>query len=222
MAQYHPDDEWLTGYASGAVNEQTSVLVATHLTYCPQCREEVARQEEIAGAMLDALEPEDAAAEICAREIAAPASRSVGAKGEAAPRGSFNAIAPAPLIQYVYEKTGTTDIDRLPWSFYGPGIERAILVEDKEGAIVRLFRAQPDAKFPDHEHGSDELTVVLTGAYSDHTGRYAVGDVQCAPKEISHRPVVEKGEICIALVVSEKPAVAKSFAVRMAQRILGR
>lgn len=223
MARYHPSDDWLAAYASGAVDEQTSVLIATHLTYCPQCRAEIARHEAIGGALLDVLgaDETDASGEEGSHPASgSPTASQLNETAARAPNGTLAAIAPTPLLNYVYEMTGKTDLDALSWSFYGAGIDRAVLVDGPEGPLVRLLRAKPGAKFPHHRHLSEELTVVLQGAYKDKTGRYDVGDVQCVPTEVAHQPVIEEGDICIALVVSERPTVPTNFFTRIAQKLL--
>ena len=40
---HHPHDELLMEYAAGALDESHSLLVATHLSFCPVCRENVRR-----------------------------------------------------------------------------------------------------------------------------------------------------------------------------------
>ncbi|MEO1240947.1 MAG: ChrR family anti-sigma-E factor [Pseudomonadota bacterium] len=221
MARYHPGEDWLAAYASGGIDEQTSVLIATHLTYCPECREEVARHEEIGGALLDVLGAEKIDSLDEGEAFVAPKSLSESHDIDAPPpKGSLAAIAPTPLLKYVYEITGKTDLESLSWSFYGVGIDRAVLVDGPEGPLVRLLRAKPGAKFPHHQHLSEELTVVLQGAYRDNTGRYDVGDVQCVPTEAAHQPIIEEGDICIALVVSERPTVPTNFLTRIAQKLL--
>jgi len=223
MANYHPDEDWLAAYASGAADEQTEVLIASHLTFCPQCREAVAHHEAIAGALLESAAGDaghsdaDYLNALKSAENAVPV-RLNGAGDEAIDFG----VAPRPLANYISGKTGARNLDSLNWTFYGPGIKRAILVGNKDCALVRLMKAQPGAKFPDHDHGSDEITLVLSGAYRDHTGRYATGDVQCASAEISHQPIVDDGEVCYAFVVSEKPAIPKSMTARIIQRFIGR
>ncbi len=221
MAQYHPSEDLLAGYASGAVDEQTEALIAAHLTFCPACRRMVTEHEAIAGALLERESAPSASVAGVAAILNASPSRAPSTFNEP-PLGTLSKIAPQPLARYVYEKTGEADTEGLNWTFYGPGIKRAILVGDEKGALVRLIKAEPGAVFPDHGHGSDELTLVLTGAYRDQTGRYATGDVQCAPAELSHQPIVEDDGVCFAFVVSEKPANPKNITAKIVQRLIGR
>ncbi len=222
MAQYHLSEDLLAMYASGGADAQTDALIAAHLTYCPDCRRVVAEYEEIAGGLFEKNIQSEAIVPACVDEILTATPQNASAMNMKVPKGTLNNIAPSPLVNYLYEHTGVTDIDGLHWTFYGPGIRRAIIVGRRDAALVRLIRAEPGARFPDHDHGSEELTLVLTGAYRDHTGRFATGDVQMAPAELSHRPVVENECVCFAFVVSEKPAIPKGIAAKIVQRIVGK
>lgn len=222
MAQYHPSDDWLASYASGSADEQTETLIAAHLTYCPVCRNAVAEHEEIAGAIFETAHQAPASLNRGIEAILKTSDQDAPLSSTETPQGTLNEIAPRSLVRYVYDKTGVTNIDDLNWTFYGPGIRRAIIIGNREAALVRLIKAEPGAKFPDHDHGSEELTLVLTGAYRDQTGRFATGDVQCAPAELSHRPIVENDGVCFAFVVSEKPAIPKNITAKLAQRFIGR
>ena len=84
MPNHHPDDSLLIEYAAGGLSEAKALLVATHLTLCPQCREAV-RQGEVVGAALlqtstyqvlagDAREPTDPPLPRAARREAGPTS----------------------------------------------------------------------------------------------------------------------------------------------------
>ncbi|HSZ75522.1 MAG TPA: hypothetical protein VK779_11930, partial [Rhizomicrobium sp.] len=55
---HHPGEELLLAYASGAANEGASLLIATHLALCPQCRAIVAEAEAAGGVMFSHLAPE--------------------------------------------------------------------------------------------------------------------------------------------------------------------
>ena len=74
---------------------------------------------------------------------------------------------------------------------------------------------------PEHGHGGEELTVMLRGSYSDHTGRYIVGDVADLDEDIEHQPVVDSDEDCICLVATEAPTRFKSVWARLAQPFIG-
>ncbi|MBA3326136.1 MAG: zf-HC2 domain-containing protein [Rhodobacteraceae bacterium] len=52
MTLAHATPELLTAYADGSLSEGLSLLVASHLTFCPACRRRVARLEALGGALL--------------------------------------------------------------------------------------------------------------------------------------------------------------------------
>ena len=224
MAHHHIPSDWLASYAVGAVDDATSALIAAHLTYCPDCRAELAKLEAIGGAMLDAIEP---GANV--DDVASPPERGGGAReselsmdqSTAPSTGNLTEIAPRPLAAFVHAVTRHTDFEALPWRPYAPGIKRAQLTDQKSGTIARFIRANPGSRFPHHDHGSDELTIVLKGAYRDMTGTYAVGDVQCIGETERHQPVIVGDEVCIGFVVSEKPPIPTGLIAKVVQRFIG-
>jgi putative transcriptional regulator len=74
---------------------------------------------------------------------------------------------------------------------------------------------------PEHGHGGEEVTLILSGAYRDHMGRFGRGDVADLDEDIEHKPVAEDGEDCICLVAIERPTRFKSFAARLMQPLVG-
>jgi putative transcriptional regulator len=59
---HHPDDELLLAYATGAADEATSLIVATHMTYCAICRLRGKTFDTIGGTLLQELQPAPLAA----------------------------------------------------------------------------------------------------------------------------------------------------------------
>jgi putative transcriptional regulator len=62
---------------------------------------------------------------------------------------------------------------------------------------------------PLHGHAGDELTVVVTGAFTDSSGEYRVGDVQEADAWSEHQSMGDGDEGCICLVAAEAPYILK-------------
>jgi putative transcriptional regulator len=86
---------------------------------------------------------------------------------------------------------------------------------------LRLLRIGAGRAMPEHGHGGEEITMVLKGAYVDHMGRFAAGDVADLDEDIEHRPVVEQDGDCICLVATERPTRFKSLAARIMQPFVG-
>jgi putative transcriptional regulator len=54
---HHPSDVTLVGFASRSFDEGKSLLLATHLSFCQECRKSVRAFEHVGGAFLDQVEP---------------------------------------------------------------------------------------------------------------------------------------------------------------------
>ena len=46
---YHPSSEMLLNYAMGNLKEAESLIISSHIAYCPECKAEVAKYESIGG-----------------------------------------------------------------------------------------------------------------------------------------------------------------------------
>lgn len=85
------------------------------------------------------------------------------------------------------------DVGALPWQATKyPGVEIKVLLEDKEsGLLTALFRWQPGAVLPMHEHVEIEQTFVLEGSIADHEGEVAAGNYVWRPahsRHVAHSP----------------------------------
>lgn len=105
------------------------------------------------------------------------------------------------------------------WRFGGLGIRRLPLLAGA-GTQAELMRIEPGRGAAEHDHAADELTLVLTGGYSDGHARYAAGDVSLARPGFSHRPTADPGDVCIVLAVSYGPPKFRGL-FGVLQRTLG-
>jgi len=211
MVQHRPPEELLLDYAAGNLPEPLSLLVAAHLTVCPESRREVRELENVGGALLEKIEPaemSDAALDaVLARLDETPAAGTHRPRRHAARRVDHGqaptaggAVLPAPLRSVAGE-----DITALPWRERGGSVAEVELLRDYPGYRTRLLRIRAGAGVPAHTHEGREFTLVLDGSFSDHTGRYARGDVAVADSEVTHHPVAGKERDCICLAVTDAP-----------------
>ncbi|MDH3239629.1 MAG: ChrR family anti-sigma-E factor [Alphaproteobacteria bacterium] len=215
---HHPSEDLLLDYASGALGEAWSLAVATHLALCPGCRRVVSGMEALGGSMLDSIVPAptsrntlnavmtrlDAMTE---RDAAVPA---------APPADGHTPILPQPLRGYA-----GADADGLNWQRLGLGAYQMPIPTGDKGVTARLLRIPAGRPVPKHSHGGLELTLVLSGAFSDATGSYGRGDLQAADENLEHQPHAEPGEDCICLAITDAPLRFSSLAARMVQPLLG-
>ena len=96
-------------------------------------------------------------------------------------------------------------VDDLPWQETRfPGVTMKVLLEDKDtGLVTGLFRFQPGAKLPFHEHVAIEQTWVLEGSLVDEEGEAKAGEYVWRPAGNQHNAWAPNG--CLALSIFLKP-----------------
>ncbi len=200
MVAYHPPAEYLCDYAAGTACEAVSVLIATHLALCPQCRRQVSALDHLGGVMLEDLPPASLShhapelptfkepADILPPQLTAnwPVEPSIPE-----PLRSYLAMAAKPPV----------------WRWRLPGLSEmavAVMGENRR-SMAHLMRIPAGRAMPRHKHFGHELTLVLSGGFSDETGHYERGDIGYADFNTDHRPIADRGAPCICFVVMDAP-----------------
>ena len=201
--RHHPQEDTLLSYASGALDEASSLVIATHLTLCPHCRADVSVAEAVGGMLLDEMAP----AEI--KGFAAIINRLNETGAVASPLTHTN--YPRTLDAYLSPKT--------KWRSLGAGLRYAPLL--REGEIrAGLLVCAPGAGVTLHTHDGDEMTVVLAGEYQDGDQHFQMGDVQCTDATVMHHPVAHSQTGCTVLLLNKGRLRPKSFLARIFLRLL--
>lgn len=206
---HHPDPATLMSFAAGNLAEPLAAVVASHAEMCAACRKDVRRLEMLGAAMLEQVEPVSARAPDLTDPQAPshPFANSVRSDG----------VLPAAIARLV-----GGGLDKVNWSAVAPGVQGYRLPVSHPGeGLLMLLKIGAGKGIPEHGHGGAELTLVLTGSYSDATGRYGRGDVADLDEDIEHQPVVDPGSECICLIASETKAKFKGMLPRLLQPILG-
>ncbi|MBD1548334.1 ChrR family anti-sigma-E factor [Roseibium aggregatum] len=222
--RHHIRDELLAAYATGDLAEGWSLAVATHLALCPGCRGRLAKFEAAAGDMLEKIEPSEQSVDASWQDIRQRLSGQISSDRK--PSGSVPSlkadkprhdyVLPAPLRNYV-----GADADQLKWKSLGRGAYQVLVPTGDEETSVRLLRIPAGKPVPEHGHGGRELTLVLSGSFSDVTGRFSRGDLEDADETLEHKPVAGDEEDCICLAVTDAPLRFKSRLLRLVQPMLG-
>jgi putative transcriptional regulator len=220
--KHHIGDDLVLAYASGELDEATSLLVATHMALCPQCRQALELAESIGGTLIE----EEAEAEIADGELEAIFDRIEHTEDSATPapvpapaperarRGSY--VLPQPLRDYA-----DGDVDGLRWRSLGGGVRHLPINTGASRAKARLLYIPAGSKVPDHGHRGLELTLVLAGSFYDEGAWFRRGDVEEADATVEHQPVAGPEEACICLAVTDAPLRFLSLIPRLAQPFLG-
>jgi putative transcriptional regulator len=213
---YHPSEDLIAAYASGALDEATALIIASHLTLCPSCRGNLALCEAVGGSLMEEL-PEAPMAEGAFAATLARAKQFT-APTASRPRVSMvdsETVLPAPVRHYV-----GGDVDSAKWRAIGPGIYHMPLVSSGS-ATARLLRIAPGRSVFDHTHGGTELTLVLKGSFASQGQRFARGDIETADETVNHRPVAGSEDVCICLAVTDAPLRFDNWIGRLMQPFIG-
>lgn len=123
---------------------------------------------------------------------------------------------PDPLREAVFEAMAAGR----KWRFLGFGI-RGLKLDVGGGGETELLRIEPGHGVAPHDHGGEEYTLVVTGAFHDGHERFGPGDVNIARPGFVHAPLAEKDEVCFALGVSLGGGARFEGAFGVFQRLSG-
>jgi putative transcriptional regulator len=182
--RHHPPETLLLEYATGALHEAQALAVATHLAYCPACRRQTERLDELGGALLDTLPPEslpsDALSALIARLDEAPAPRAPALPARAASKSPLGALlVPEPLRGYLARMPEPSS-----WIVLANGVSSLRLALGRRPVVAEVLKMTAGSSLPVHRHTDQELILTLQGAFSEEAvpystkgGFYTVGDL---------------------------------------------
>jgi putative transcriptional regulator len=208
--RHHLSDPLLMAYSAGELPEAFSLVVATHVSLCDECRARLLAFDAIGGAVIEGADE----APLAEDSFEATMARITGAPPAPAPARSAQirgGVLPAPIRDYV-----GGDLAAVRWRPIGMGVRQAIL-RTGQGATARLLHIPAGQAVPDHGHRGMELTLVLQGAFRDSTDRFGPGDVEIATEDLEHTPIAEKGADCICLAATDAPLRFNKLIPRIAQ-----
>jgi putative transcriptional regulator len=210
--RHHLSDPLLMAYSAGQLPEAFSLVVATHVSLCDDCRARLLAFDAIGGALIEDADQ----ARMAEDSFEATMARITGLPQAEPFRASriMGCVFPAPLRDYV-----GGDLAAVHWRPVGMGVRQAILKTDT-GATARLLHIPAGQAVPDHGHRGMELTLVLQGAFRDTEDRFGPGDIEIATEDLEHTPVAEPGADCICLVATDAPLRFNRLIPRIAQPFL--
>jgi putative transcriptional regulator len=185
----------LLAHAVGVLGQAHDLVVAAHLSLCPDCCARSEADTAIGGQLLDAFPPTPLAPD--ALERALERMETLGSEGDGAAEDT-KASNPAaggfpPALSEMLHAAHPR--------WLAPGVRQAILLRRADG-MLRLLRVRPGKALPRHGHHGTELTLVLEGAFADERGHYGPGDLAEADEGVDHRPVAEGTVDCVCLVAT--------------------
>ena len=212
---HHLEDATIVGLASGSLPSAFAVVAAAHAEMCPHCRKRLRAAQAVGGAFLDTVEPvplSDSATHNLLERIGASAPRPEPALPSAAETG-----LPSPVAAAL-----GAPLDAVRWRRVGPGVKiHEVDMGADDDSRLLLMHIGAGRAVPEHGHGGNEITLILTGAYRDEIGLFGPGDVADLDEDIEHQPRVEPDADCLCVVAIEAPARFKSVFGRLFQPFVG-
>lgn len=203
---HHVPDSMLAAYSAGSLPQAYAVVVAAHVSMCPDCRAALGAHQTVGGALLETTGTVDVSSGLKSGLMAM-----LDGPYEPEPQYSRSGIYPAPIVEVMQGRAPN-------WRRLGMGVKQDILSEGPDGS-VRLLYIPPGQAVPDHSHGGSELTLVLQGSFSDETGQFGVGDLEVADEQLEHTPVADEGDACICIAATDAPLRFRSLMPRLLQPI---
>lgn len=226
MVKYHPDVRFLTDYTAGCLPTTQALCVATHLHYCASCKLKVRELTEL-GSLLFMQQQRSAVKSSEFERLLTRVETLNGAAvvvpallSEAADPMLTSSLAPPPASQLRLPRSlhriARGDIENLQWQRVGNSFRYSKLnVGNRKPAETALMHIRAGGNVPHHRHDGDEITVVITGSFSDHDDKYSVGDFIVRTTGEQHQPVASQNEDCLCLSSLEKPIVMSNWFYRM-------
>ncbi len=221
--KHHPDETSIIAYAAGTLDEAFAVLVSCHLESCSQCRETLTAAQLMGGSLLEHTDDAPVADGSFGRLL----EKISVSDDKAEPRIAL----PAPTKGHISDKRDMpsalshyidSSMADIKWKRVGPGVwQKPIELSKHASSSLRLLRIAPGKSVPEHGHGGQEMTLILSGAYQDEIGHFGPGDVADLDDHVEHQPRVVSEEDCICLAATEAPTKFKGLASRLLQPLIG-
>ena len=191
-----PLDSLLAEYAVGTLPRPLHALVGAHLDLAPHSGKFVSDLEAVVGSEVGGMSP----VPINARDKMLAGIFAITTSSDAAPASTGDDPVFTPvMLDYV----GMPSRD-VPWRTVLPGVKEYV-ISSKGGLEAKLYWIKAGRKMPSHTHDGQEVTLVLSGAFSDMSGHYRRGDVAIADQDIDHKPVSDPDQDCICFAVTDAP-----------------
>ena len=200
MARHHPQPDLLFEYTTGSLSEPFSLLVATHLALCPECRDKSMHYDAVGGALLESIESAELGKSV-RNNVFSQLGKNI-TPSEKIVQDDTNCQAdlriPQPLRSYLNK-----GLDELNWKSRGP-VDEFRFLSDNSDATSRLLRIKSGKAMPRHTHDGMELTLVLSGGFTDQGHYFGRGDIQTTNSAVDHAPKADNDEDCYCLAIHEK------------------
>ena len=192
----------LIDYANGTLPLSLEVLVETHISMNPESAKSIRMLLQIGGALIENSEPVSLSEGSFEKLMAEIDLSDDSIEDTDILVSNDNNLLPLPLRNYTQDVNSPRS-----WKRIGIGLsEQSIDFGDQFGS-AKLYRIAPGCSVPSHSHDGNEVTLVLSGGFTDEYGTYGPGDISIQETGAVHKPVADADGECIVLAVNEGPIV---------------
>lgn len=205
MIKHHPSQELLAAFVDASLPVSFSAAIAMHIEMCPECAQKV--QTLTDERALDSFENNKTASP----DDIALAMDDIDLDAMIGEITEFDFIddkpAKAPVVINIQGKPVTLPraVSHLPMSSWlNLGKVSRARFELEEGDVrASLLNIEPGGSVPEHTHKGYEVTLLLSGSFSDDMGTYVAGDFITLDGNHTHQPTTEEG--CLCFTISDNP-----------------
>lgn len=216
MIKHHPAFTLLDQFSQGLLTPGVALAVATHLEFCPSCKQLIADLEcEHTEQLLEDFEhlPQDDLSAMCANIVSK--DNDIGAHSASV---TARPLKPTALMINDQPFTLPARLERLycsanKWRVLGNVWTQKL--SDDNAAKVNLLYMPAKAQVPEHSHQGFEVTLVLQGQLHDEHGSYQPGDFLWNTEKNQHSPATSDSESCLCLTVQDGPVVFQKGLARL-------
>ena len=191
-------DALLLDYATGALSRPLEILVETHLAMNEKSSRSMRMLMQLGGILLEDSEPVSLS-EGALQNVMAQVGQFDKETDEMFSKVSAHTEwLPHPISSFVPEPNC-----KQSWRRAGIGIVETDVDLGEAHGKAKIYRIAPGTAVPIHSHTGAEVTLVLTGGFTDETGSYGPGDIAIQEAGSEHQPVADDDGECVVLAVNE-------------------
>lgn len=192
----------LIDYANGTLPLSLEVLVETHISMNPESAKSIRMLLQIGGALIENSEPVSLSEGSFEKLMAEIDLSDDSFEDTDIVVSNDNNLLPLPLRNYTQDVNSPRS-----WKRIGIGLSEQSIDFGEEFGSAKLYRIAPGCSVPSHSHDGNEVTLVLSGGFTDEYGTYGPGDISIQETGAIHKPVADADGECIVLAVNEGPIV---------------
>lgn len=197
MANLHPNLDFITEFSAGTLPLAQAACISVHVSDCEHCQNLTEQLTHVGAALFEKLDPQP---------VNETQLDQVLARLDEQPPLEYPRLAEsAENTPAILQRLMSRDFSDLSWKKIGSSLRISYLRTGDPSHELALYHIKAGGRIPEHTHRGAEMTLVLTGGFSDSQGSYHQGDfIYREPGDV-HAPTALQSEDCICIAVLDAP-----------------